>query len=82
MAQLQESVGQMIGTGRLGAIGNAALAGHRRFCFRHLDQLQIGDEIIVELEQQTLRYRVYKIQIVALPTSPCSIAAVAIACRR
>ncbi len=63
-AQLKEGVGQMVGTGRLCAIGNAALAGHRRTFFRNLDKLQPGDEIVVELGQQTLRYQVYKIHIV------------------
>lgn len=62
--QLQQGVGQMIGTGGFGEIGNAVLAGHRRTFFRDLDKLEPGDEIIIETEQGFLRYQVYKLHIV------------------
>lgn len=63
-AQLRRGAGQIIGTGAIGEIGNAVLAGHRRTFFRNLDRLQPGDEIAVETEQGLLRYQVFKIHIV------------------
>ncbi|KAB3531840.1 class D sortase [Alkaliphilus serpentinus] len=65
---LKVGVGRIKGTSSLGEIGNVALAGHRsrtygRFLNR-LNELEVGDEIIVEEGGNTYSYTVYKTHIV------------------
>lgn len=59
--QLQRGVGQHPGTALPGQPGNLVLSAHNDIygkIFRYLDQLQEGDEIIVETQRQTYTYRV------------------------
>lgn len=58
-AALTLGVGQIKGTSALGSVGNAGLAGHRRYFFRRLDELQVGDEIDVATQDESFIYRVY-----------------------
>ncbi|MBM7614774.1 class D sortase [Alkaliphilus hydrothermalis] len=56
------------GTTPLGDIGNTALAGHRshtygRF-FNRLDELEVGDQILIEKEGEIYQYKIYKKHIV------------------
>lgn len=58
----------MEGTTPIGEIGNAAIAAHRshsygRF-FNRLNEMEIGDEIIVTTDKDTFVYTVYDIKIV------------------
>lgn len=65
---LRYSIGHMEETAKLGSIGNAVVAGHRSHSFgvyfNRLDELKIGDEIVVETEYDTFTYVVYKTLIV------------------
>jgi sortase A len=63
-AALTLGVGQIKGTSALGSVGNAGLAGHRRYFFRRLDELQVGDEIDVATQDESFIYRVYDKKIV------------------
>lgn len=65
---LDRGAGQVIGTASPGEIGNTGIAGHRanrdgRFFYR-LDELDIGDEIIIQTQQGTFVYTVYATKIV------------------
>ncbi|NBG88094.1 class D sortase [Isachenkonia alkalipeptolytica] len=65
---LDRGAGQMIGTAAPGEIGNTAIAGHRanrdgRFFYR-LNELDVGDEIIVQTQDGTFVYTVYDTKIV------------------
>lgn len=65
---LKVGSGRIKGTSNIGEIGNIALAGHRsrtfgRF-FNRLNELEIGDEIIIEEGNKTYVYTVYKTHIV------------------
>ncbi|SDY80363.1 class D sortase [Tindallia californiensis] len=58
----------MEGTTPIGEIGNAAIAAHRshtygRF-FNRLDEMELGDEIIISTPQERFTYIVYEIKIV------------------
>jgi sortase A len=63
-AALTLGVGQIKGTSPLGSVGNAGLAGHRRYFFRRLNELQVGDEIDVTTQDASFIYRVYEMKIV------------------
>lgn len=65
--QLKKGVGQHIGSALPGRVGNLVLAAHNDIfgeIFRHLDQLEPGDEIIVSTERQSYTYVVSRIQVV------------------
>ncbi len=65
--QLKKGVGQHIGTANPGQIGNTVLSAHNDIfgeIFRHLDQLEPGDEVIVYTNQRAYTYRVSGTQIV------------------
>jgi sortase A len=65
--QLKKGVGQHIGSVNPGETGNVVLSAHNDIygeIFRHLDQLQEGDEIIVATQTREYIYRVSYWQIV------------------
>lgn len=62
--QLKKGVGQHIGSGQPGQTGNLVLSAHNDIygeIFRHLDQLQPGDEIVISTERQSYTYIVREI---------------------
>lgn len=68
--QLKKGVGQFVGSAPPGRPGNVVLAAHNDIygeIFRHLDQLQGGDEILISSERQQYRY-VVRETIVVEPT--------------
>ncbi len=65
--QLKKGVGQHVGSALPGQIGNLVLSAHNDIygeIFRHLDELQPGDEIIVSTERQSYTYVVREMQVV------------------
>lgn len=68
MDTLRYAVGHFKGTALPGQKGNFALAGHRSYTygqyFNRLDELKIGDEIIVETVKGDYKYKIYNIKIV------------------
>ncbi|MFB9325145.1 class D sortase [Paenibacillus aurantiacus] len=70
-AHLKLSVASMLHTGKPGAVGNYAIAGHRNRTFgknfNRLDEVKIGDVIAVETDNGTYHYVVETKQYV-LPT--------------
>jgi sortase A len=66
--QLKKGVGQHLGTANPGERGNLVLSAHNDIfgeIFRHLDQLQAGDEIIVSAGSQRYRYVVTQRRVIA-----------------
>lgn len=63
-ATLLEAVGHIPGTALPGAVGNAAFAGHRDTYFRHLEDVQTGDEIWLTTLTAIYKYRVESTKIV------------------
>jgi LPXTG-site transpeptidase (sortase) family protein len=61
---LDRGAGRIDGTPPLGSAGNVGIAAHRDGFFRSLKDIEVGDEILVELARETLRYEVVKILIV------------------
>jgi sortase A len=63
-ANLRLGAGHIKGTTGLGDIGNAALAAHRSHTygrmFNRLDELELGDKIVVETADGTYEYTVFK----------------------
>ena len=59
---LYAGIGHIPGTAGLGEPGNCALAGHRNYAFkkffRRLDELDIGDEVIISTKDEDLTYTV------------------------
>lgn len=65
--QLKKGVGHRIGSAQPGQDGNMVLAAHNDIygeIFRYLDQLSIGDEIIVSTERTSYTYVINDIQVV------------------
>ena len=65
--QLKKGVGQHIGSANPGQDGNLILSAHNDIfgeIFRHLDELQPGDEVLVSTQQRTYTYTITRIQIV------------------
>lgn len=65
--QLKKGVGQHVGSAAPGRLGNLVLAAHNDIygeIFRHLDQLERGDEIIISSERQQYVYVVRETVIV------------------
>lgn len=65
--QLKKGVGQHIGSGLPGRPGNIVLSAHNDIygeIFRHLDELEPGDEIIISTERQSYTYVVNDIDVV------------------
>jgi sortase A len=65
---LRVAAGRMPNTAKLDEVGNCVLAGHRSYTFgkyfNRLDELEPGDEIIIQTPAKTLKYTVYKTHIV------------------
>jgi sortase A len=68
---LKYAVGHFKGTASPGEIGNSSFAGHRSYAynefFNRLDEMTIGDEIIVRTKKGEFKYKVYEKKVV-LPT--------------
>jgi len=64
-ASLRRAVGHISISPLPGEWGNVALAGHRDTVFRPLRNIRVGDEIDFTTAQQSFRYVVDSIQIVA-----------------
>lgn len=61
---LNIGIGRVAGTATIDEMSNLALAGHRDGFFRGLKDLAVGDELVVEGLQQTVRYVVSDIFVV------------------
>lgn len=61
---LNRGVGRILGTARIGQIGNLGIAGHRDGFFRGLKDVGPGDAVELVLRGQTVTYVVDAIQIV------------------
>ena len=65
---LKDSVGHFENTAMPGEYGNFSVAGHRAYTsnkfFSNLDEVEIGDELIVLFENETIKYLVNSIEIV------------------
>ena len=65
---LRLGAGHITGTSKLGEIGNAALAAHRSHTygrmFNRLDELEVGDGIVVETADGSFEYTVFKKHVV------------------
>lgn len=69
--QLKQGVGQHIGTANPGQPGNVVLSAHNDIygeIFRYLDELNEGDEIILETLTQTVTYQVVYVDNAVDPT--------------
>ena len=62
---LRSGIGHLPGTSEIGQPGNCALAGHRSYTFGHffnrLNELVVGDEILISTKELKYRYKVYQI---------------------
>ena len=56
--ELSIGPGHMVQTAMPGEPGNAVITGHRDTFFRHIYELQKGDEIVVRRKGQTYKYQV------------------------
>jgi sortase A len=67
-ADLKVGVGHFPGTADIGAIGNCAIAGHRSYAFgkffNRLNEMEVGDKIIVSNGTEEFTYVVYKVFVV------------------
>lgn len=61
---LNRGVARIIGTGRIGEVGNLGIAGHRDGFFRPLKDIQVGDTFQLETYYGTETYAVSSIDIV------------------
>lgn len=61
---LNRGVARIIGTGRIGEVGNLGIAGHRDGFFRPLKDIELGDRMTVETYFGTEVYEVSSIEIV------------------
>jgi sortase A len=61
---LKKGIGHVKGTSLPGEASNSVLAGHRDTFFRHLDQLKVGDKLIVSRSERFYIYKIKKIRIV------------------
>jgi len=68
METLKYAVGHFQGTGNPGEKGNFCVAGHRSYTyseyFNRLDEMKIGDEIIVKTVKGEYKYKIYDIKVV------------------
>ncbi|MBR5637388.1 MAG: class D sortase [Pseudobutyrivibrio sp.] len=65
---LADSLGHEPSTSYIGQGGNCVIAGHRNYTFgkffNRLDEVEIGDEILVDTKTETLTYEVKEIKVV------------------
>ena len=65
--QLKKGVGHSIGTANPGEVGNMVLSAHNDIygeIFRHLDKLDVGDQVVVSTAQQSYTYVINEIRVV------------------
>lgn len=65
---LEEGVGHYVGTAMPGAVGNVAIAGHRVTYARpffQIEELQLGDAVVIETQDGWYTYRVTGTEIVS-----------------
>lgn len=67
-ANMKHAAAHMTETAPLGAEGNAAIAAHRARTkgrlFNRLNEVEIGDKIVISTESERYTYKVYKISVV------------------
>jgi sortase A len=67
-SNLKYAAARIEGTGQLGEVGNAAIAAHRSLTygkfFNRLNELVVGDRILVETDDQQIEYEVFRIHVV------------------
>lgn len=65
---LSRAVGHIPGTAAIGEPGNCVMAGHRSYTFgkffNRLNEIVVGDEIIITTKKEDLTYKVSKISVV------------------
>jgi len=65
---LRTAAALLDGTSSIGSIGNAAIAAHRSYTygrfFNRLNEMEIGDHIIITTPEAVYTYRVYEIKVV------------------
>ena len=61
---LNRGLGRILGSARIGDLGNVGIAGHRDGFFRGLKDIQPGDLVELELPGRTDQYVVARIQVV------------------
>ncbi len=61
---LNRGVARILGTGRIGEVGNLGIAGHRDGFFRPLKDIQVGDSMFLETYLGSEEYRVSSVTIV------------------
>jgi sortase A len=64
---LNRGAGHIEGTAPLGGKGNAGIAAHRDGFFRKLESMSLGADVLLDVGQHEVRYRVTSIEIV-MPT--------------
>jgi sortase A len=69
---LSLGAGHLPETSSIGIIGNAAIAGHRNYTygskFNRLNELEVGDQITIEINNKVSTYRIFK-KFTVLPTN-------------
>ncbi len=63
--ELAQGVGHYSGTALPGEQDQILLSGHRDTVFRRLGELQLGDELVVEMETGSFRYKIDDTEIVS-----------------
>lgn len=65
---LKWGAGYFKGTAPIGEVGNTALAGHRSYTFgkifNRLNEVEIGDDIIIKTKNDTYKYKAYDIKVI------------------
>lgn len=69
MANLKTAAGHITGTPSLGSKGNTAIAAHRSYTygrqFNRLDEMQVGDRIMIETHHDQYQYTIKQKRLVA-----------------
>lgn len=65
--EMKYGVGHLPTTAAVGQKGNCAIAGHRPYPFRYLDQIKTGDNIVIKTGGHTYTYSVFD-SLTVLPT--------------
>jgi sortase A len=62
-ANMTRGAGRIAGSPRFGEAGNVSVSSHRDGYFRRLEDLKVGDEIVVDTREASYRYVVEEIRI-------------------
>ncbi len=62
-ANMTRGAGRIVGSPRFGEPGNVSVSSHRDGYFRRLEDLKVGDEIVVDTREASYRYVVEEIRI-------------------